>query len=140
MLRQFARQLDAYDGNTDEEKYCVDQICDIASDWRTLFVQAAFSKEKETKYPEHCEGYREDILKAMELHLSSNDFSRDGKFLLGEKITYADFVLYQILHDEGLTKDEQKGLQEYPRLRRLMETMEERENVKKFLESDRYLG
>ncbi|KAF2094659.1 glutathione S-transferase-like protein [Rhizodiscina lignyota] len=139
MLRHFARQLNAYDGATDDERYWADLVCDIASDWRTLFVQAFFSKEKD-EYVRHCEGYRKDVLQALERHLSGNEFSRDGAFLLGERVTYADFVLYQILHDEGLTKDGRKGLEEYPRLRKLVDAMEERENVKKFLQSDRYLG
>jgi len=32
ILRRFARQLGAYDGKTEEEKYWADVICDIASD------------------------------------------------------------------------------------------------------------
>jgi prostaglandin-H2 D-isomerase / glutathione transferase len=140
MLRHFARKLGAYDGATDDEKYWVDRVCDIVIDWRTLFIGAFFAADKETKYPEYCAGFRKHILGATEAHLNGSEFSRGGGFVLGERITYADLALYQLLHDEGLTKDERKGLLEHPRLKKLVDAIEERENVKKFLQSERYLG
>ena len=32
ILRHFSRQLGAYDGKTEEEKYWVDALCDVAID------------------------------------------------------------------------------------------------------------
>lgn len=49
-------------------------------------------------------------------------------------------ALYQVLHDESLTKDGRKGLKEYPRLVQLVDAVEDRPNIKKFLHSDAYLG
>lgn len=49
-------------------------------------------------------------------------------------------VIYQVCHDEGLTKDGQKGLQEYKRLAELVRGVEARPNVRKFLDSEKYLG
>jgi len=49
-------------------------------------------------------------------------------------------VIYQVCHDEGLTKDGRKEMQEYKRLIKLIDAVENRPNVKKFLQSDRYLG
>lgn len=49
-------------------------------------------------------------------------------------------VIYQVLHDENLTQEGRKGLQDYPRLKQLVDAVETRPNVKAFLESDRYLG
>lgn len=96
MLRHFARVLGEYDGKTEDERYWVDCICDILVDWRTLFVQAFFTPERETNYPKHCEGYRKRVLSALEQHLSTNVMSKNGGFVLGDRITYADFVLYQV--------------------------------------------
>ncbi|KAL9576668.1 MAG: hypothetical protein Q9212_006913, partial [Teloschistes hypoglaucus] len=136
ILRHFARQLGEYDGETEEEKYLVDMICDIGSDWRTLFVNAFFSPDKDETYPKHQETDRNRFLKALETHLSSHDLSRQGPYVIGEKVTYADLVIYQVMHDENLTQDERKGLQEYPRLKQLVDAFEDRPNVKKFLESE----
>jgi len=59
---------------------------------------------------------------------------------LGDKVTYADFVIYQVAHDEELTRDGRKGLKDYPRIVQLVDAMERRPNVKKYLESERYRG
>lgn len=140
ILRHWARQLGAYEGETEDEKYWADVICDITIDWRTLFVQAFLSPNKDVAYPEHQAGTRKDFLKALNTHLSSNELSQQGPYVIGQKVTYADLVLYQILHDEQLTQDERKGLQGYPKLIKLVDAVEARPNVKAFLNSERYLG
>lgn len=82
----------------------------------------------------------------MQTHLvNGNPFSNspapvEGPFILGSTITYADLVLYQILHDEDLTQGERKGLGEYPALAMLVEAVEARGGVRRYLESKRYRG
>ncbi|KAL8726351.1 MAG: hypothetical protein Q9166_006758 [cf. Caloplaca sp. 2 TL-2023] len=134
ILRRLARQLGKYDGETEEEKYWADVI------WRTLFISAFFSPNKGEAYPKHQQTDRNHFLKALETHLNSHELSLQGPYVIGNTFTYADMVLYQILHDEDLTQDGRKGLQEYPRLKQLVDAVEGRPNVKAFLESDRYLG
>lgn len=107
---------------------------------RTNFVNAFFSDNKDVEYPEHCKTTRVNFLKGLDKQLQSHDLSNSGPFVIGKEITYADMVIYQVCHDEGLTKDGRKGLQEYKRLIKLVDAVESRPNVKKFLQSDRYLG
>lgn len=107
---------------------------------RTLFIQAFFSPNKSETYPEHQKTTRAHYLSALETHLKSNGLSQQGPYVIGKEITYADMVIYQICHDENLTQDGRKGLKDYPRLTKLVDALEGRENVKNFLESDRYLG
>lgn len=82
----------------------------------------------------------------MQTHLvNGNPFSVsptavEGPFILGSTITYVDLVLYQILHDEDLTQKERKGLERYPALGRLVEAVEAREGVRRYLGSKRYRG
>ena len=83
---------------------------------------------------------RPKFLKGLNTHLQSHSLSAAGPYILGDKITYADLVLYQICHDEGLTKEGRKGLEGYERLRALVDAVEARPNVKAFLASERYLG
>ena len=92
------------------------------------------------KYPEHQRSVRPRFLKALETHLKTHEISASGPYILGKSLTYADFVLYQICHDENLTQDGRKGLKDYPRLVELVDAVEARPNVKAFLHSDRYLG
>lgn len=72
--------------------------------------------------------------------LSISPTATEGPFVLGTRFTYADLALYQILHDENLTQEDRKGLEGYPALRRLAEAVEARENVKRYLGSERYKG
>lgn len=55
-------------------------------------------------------------------------------------MTYANLVLYQVLHDENLTQEGRNGMKDYPRLVPVVDVVEGRPNVKTFLESERYLG
>lgn len=43
MVRHFARQLGAYDGNTEEEKYWADAMCDVALDCRCTMTSCTFA-------------------------------------------------------------------------------------------------
>jgi len=79
-------------------------------------------------------------LQALNQHLSTHELSKSGPFVIGGKVTYADLVIYQICHDEQLTQDGRAGLKGYPRLAKLVDAVEDRPNVKKFLSSERYLG
>lgn len=94
----------------------------------------------EETYPEHQKTACPRFLKAMETHLKTHDFSTSGPYITGKNITYADMVLYQILHDENLTQEGGKGLKDYPSLAGLVDAVEARPNVKAFLQSERYLG
>ena len=107
---------------------------------RTLFVTAFFSDDKDRAYPEYCKSTRSSFLRAVETHLSTHELSKSGSYIIGNKITYADLVLYQILHDESLTKDGAKELKDHPRLAKLADAVESRPKIKAFLHSDRYLG
>jgi len=103
-------------------------------------VNAFFSPNKDTEYPKHQQTTRQNFLKALERHLSSHSLSTSGPYVIGNKITYADLVVYQVCHDENLTQDGRQGLKEFPRLVKLVDAVEGRENVKRFLASSEYKG
>lgn len=157
IVRRWSRQLGAYDGKTEDEKYWADVICDIVVDcefnfpWklkvvaklylgRTLFISAFFSDNQKVDYPKHQQGDRNRYLKAIETHLKGSDLSRRGPFIIGTEITYADLALFQLLHDENLIQNERKELKDYPRLVQLVDAVQGRPNIKKFFESSAYLG
>ncbi|KAF7885682.1 uncharacterized protein EAF02_004191 [Botrytis sinoallii] len=133
ILRHWSRLLGAYDGKNEDEKYWADAICDIV-------IDSFFSDNQKEDYPKHQQGDQKKYLNAIETHLKGSELSKKGPFIIGNEITYADMVLYQLLHDESLTKDGRKGLKEYPRLVQLVDAVEDRPNIKKFLNSDAYLG
>ena len=107
---------------------------------RTIFVDAFLSPNKDETYPEHQRTTQRENLQAVERHLTSSPISSQGDYVLGNTFTYADLALYQLLHDESLVQDGRSGLKDYPRLTKLVDAVEERPNIKAFLQSDRYRG
>ena len=107
---------------------------------RTLFISAFFSDNQKVDYPKHQQGDRNRFLKAIEIHLKGSELSHRGPFIIGNDITYADLVIFQLCIDENLIQDGRKGLQSYPRLVQLVDAVQARPNIKKFFESDAYLG
>ncbi|KAG8716369.1 hypothetical protein FRC11_001611 [Ceratobasidium sp. 423] len=141
ILRLFARQLGKYDGKNDLERYYVDAINDIASDWRTKFVDSAFQsteagigpKDNQDDLKYHKSFTAPKFASALNAHLSTNPLSSGGPFVLGKEITYADFVIFQIAHD-----DDWVGLDGNPRLNELIEAVKARPRLAEYFKSDRY--
>ena len=141
ILRHFSRILEnKYDGDTEEEMFFVDRLCDITIDWRSKFVDAYFSANQKEDYDAHVKDVRGNYGFALERHLNESALAKRGPYVIGEKFTYADMVIFQVLHDEEMGKGDQKALEEYPRLKKLYNAVQGRPNVKTFLESDEYKG
>jgi len=141
LLRLWAHQLGKYDGKTDLERYYVDAITDIASDWRSKFVDSAFratndgmgpnENQKEIEY--HKSFTIPKFASALNTHLTTNPLSSGGPFVLGNQISYADFVIFQISHDDGWA-----GLDTNPRLKELVEAVKIRPRIAEYFKSNRY--
>jgi len=150
ILRFWCTKLGRYDGKTPEERYFVDLISDITADWRTSFVDSLFTRSaKGTGFNENKEAYKHHkdffipkFVNGIESHLSKSPFAQTGPFVLGSEITYADFQIWQIYHDEKALGSpiEEIFAKSTPRLKQLVEAVQARPNVKAFLASDRYLG
>ncbi|CAE6529975.1 unnamed protein product [Rhizoctonia solani] len=129
ILRLLARKLGKYDGKNDEERYYVDAINDIASDWRTKFIDAAFQSTADgvgaSPNPENLKFHKAftgpKFAAGLNTHLSTNPLSSGGPFVLGKDITYADLVIFQIAHDEDWA-----NLEDNPRLNELVQAVKAR--------------
>jgi glutathione S-transferase len=94
ILRHFSRVLDnQYDGDTQEEMFWVDRMCDITIDWRTKLVDAYFSEKRKEEYESHCQMNRPRYMQALERHLTENEMAQRGPYVIGQKFTYADVVM-----------------------------------------------
>lgn len=136
ILRYFSRLLKSYDGTDDYSRYFVDKVTDVVIDWRTQFVAAYFAEDKST-YANHAKNDNPLFMRALDAHYKIHG----GPYCLGHTITYADFVCFQILHDEGYIRNKgmiQNGLDPYPALKKMAEAMTQRQNIKEYLHSDRY--
>ncbi|KAL3475777.1 glutathione S-transferase [Aspergillus californicus] len=121
-LRYLARELNAYDGETSFEKYLVDAVADIYIDWRAKWVaslKGATAEYKNTCVPDYYNV------------IAQYYADRPGPYLLGEKITYADFAVYQSIDNERRTGTLPAELPES--LVKLQEAIEARPNIAEYL-------
>ncbi|KAH7217497.1 hypothetical protein BKA60DRAFT_491673 [Fusarium oxysporum] len=95
ILRYLSRELGAYDGTTNDDKYLVDLVSDIYVDWRVQWV--ANLKGLNPDYKE------KDAPPYYEL-LGQYYAEREGPYLLGDTVSYADFAVYVSLDNDIRTK------------------------------------
>ncbi|KAJ5332165.1 Glutathione S-transferase/chloride channel [Penicillium brevicompactum] len=125
ILRYLSRELGAYDGTTNWEKYLVDAVSDIYVDWRSQWV--AILKGV-------TEAYRNYVPTYYDL-LAQYYSDVDGPYLLGDKITYADFAVYQSIDNDKRTGTLPETLS--PALTRLVGAIETRPNISTYIEETR---
>ncbi|KAF5530779.1 glutathione S-transferase P 10 [Fusarium mexicanum] len=95
ILRYLSRELGAYDGTTNDDKYLVDLVSDIYVDWRVQWV--ANLKGLNPDYKE------KDAPPYYEL-LGQYYAEREGPYLLGDTVSYADFAVYVSIDNDIRTK------------------------------------
>ncbi|KAK5995649.1 Glutathione S-transferase P 10-like protein [Cladobotryum mycophilum] len=86
ILRYLAQDLGSYDGATPIEKYVVDAVADIYIDWRAAWVPNISGPSDEFK--------NKTVPKYYDT-LAKYYAERNGPYLLGDRVTYADFAIYQ---------------------------------------------
>ncbi|KAI7857746.1 glutathione S-transferase [Circinella umbellata] len=124
LMRLLSKKLGGkYQGSTDEEEYLVDMVADFCIDWRGDVNRAMFSKDMREKYiTEQKAQHQERFERAYGLN--------DGPYLLGQNISYADFVVYHNLVNDG---QRTQGLEQYPNLAKFIKAFEERPNLKEYV-------
>ncbi|TFA98189.1 hypothetical protein CCMA1212_010002 [Trichoderma ghanense] len=126
ILRYLARDLGRYDGETNYEKFQVDAVADVYNDWRTQWVASLKGVTDE---------YRNNIVPEYYNVISQYYSANNGPYLLGDKITYADFAVYQ-----SIDNDERTGTlpAELPKVvQKFRETFEARPNISAYIEANR---
>ncbi|RUO96255.1 hypothetical protein BC936DRAFT_142346, partial [Jimgerdemannia flammicorona] len=88
-LRYFSKKL-GYIGRNAEDEYFLDRLADVAIDWRTTWGRLFEKNEK------HTETNTPKFLRAFESFYGE----RAGDFVLGNEISYVDFLVYQLIDDE----------------------------------------
>ncbi|KAI9042405.1 mandelate racemase/muconate lactonizing enzyme family protein [Aspergillus affinis] len=94
ILRYLARELGGYDGDTSFEKYCVDLVADIYNDWRAQWVKNLGNVTDE---------FKQDFVPNYYKIIGQLYAEQDGPYLLGPKVTYADFAIYQSINNDMQT-------------------------------------
>ncbi|KAG2230815.1 glutathione S-transferase [Thamnidium elegans] len=114
-----------YHGANDEENQILDSAADIIGDWFES-AKLAFNGSNEDK-KKYVEVDTPRFLDIFERYLSA----QEGPYILGEKISYSDFLIYHRL-DDDMALDR---LADYPNLTKFVQSFVERPNIKKHLAS-----
>ncbi|KAG1189204.1 hypothetical protein G6F36_004074 [Rhizopus arrhizus] len=127
VLRYLSAKLDyKYHGSNEEENYILDVVSDVTNDWFENMKNAFFGDEEKKKH--HAKVQTPSWLIKFENYYSD---CKEGPYVLGNKITYADFLVYHLIEDDGA----RDLLDDYPNLKLFAEAFEERPNIKKYLAS-----
>ncbi|KAM0550269.1 hypothetical protein ACHAPJ_008939 [Fusarium lateritium] len=98
IIRYLSRDLGKYDGTTNEDKYLVDLVSDIYVDWRVQWVVNLKSQDADVK-KEYKETYTPQYYDLLDTYYTE----REGPYLLGEQVSYADFAVYVSIDNDART-------------------------------------
>ncbi|KAF9768019.1 hypothetical protein IL306_014736 [Fusarium sp. DS 682] len=124
-LRYLSRDLGKYDGQTNEDKYLVDAVADIYIDWRSEWVACLSGPTEE---------YKEKFLPKYYDVIAQYYSDREGPYLLGNEISYADFAIYQSIDNDTRTKTLPSKIPEV--LLKFKEVFEARPNIAEYIKSE----
>ncbi|KAH6962841.1 glutathione S-transferase [Fusarium avenaceum] len=122
ILRYLSREHGGYDGDTSYEKYIVDRVADLYNDWRTAWVASLGGASDD---------YKNKTVPQYYALVSKYYAESKGPYLLGDKISYTDFAVFQSIDNERRTKTLPDNLPES--LQKLVDAMNERPNIAAFI-------
>uniref|UniRef100_A0A8D2D1D9 Glutathione S-transferase n=1 Tax=Sciurus vulgaris TaxID=55149 RepID=A0A8D2D1D9_SCIVU len=129
ILRYIARKHNLC-GETEEEKIRVDILENQAMDTRMQFAMVCYNPDFEKKKPE----YLEILPEKMKLF---SQFLGKRPWFAGDKITFVDFLAYDILDQHRLF--EPKCLDAFPNLKDFMSRFEGLKKISAYMKSSRFL-
>ncbi|KAL4807230.1 glutathione S-transferase [Aspergillus unguis] len=125
-LRYLARELGKYDGESSYEKYIVDAVADVYVDWRAQWVASISGASEE---------YKNKVVPQFYEVMGKYYADKNGPYLLGDRITYVDFAVYQAIDNERRTGTLPTTLADS--LVKLQEAMENRPNIKEYIKENK---
>ncbi|KAI8062831.1 glutathione S-transferase [Gilbertella persicaria] len=132
IMRFISKKLGKYQGKDEDEAQLVDAYADSLLDDIFRWVAASFGGiEQLTKKYNNTD--RPQSLQSYEQVLGGNQ----GPYLLGEEVSYADFLLYHYLEDDGFVFEASDLKSTHPHLATFIEAIQSRPNLKKYLATDR---
>ncbi|XP_068997267.1 glutathione S-transferase Mu 3-like [Embiotoca jacksoni] len=116
-------------GETEDERVRVDIMENQAMDFRNGFVRLCYSDFDNLK-PEYLK-----TLAGSLKQLSS--FLGDRKWFAGDKITFVDFIMYELLDQHRMFQS--TCLDDFKNLKDLLDRFEALEKIAAYMKSDRYM-
>ncbi|KAI8877198.1 glutathione S-transferase [Backusella circina FSU 941] len=127
-MRYLSKQLGKYIGDNDVENQYLDMLSDICMEWYNAWAYPHYiikTEEAETKY--------QNTVGIMYHDTFENVLAKTGgPYVLGDRISYVDFIIYHSLVEDTLRQNINKS-NKYPHLKKLIDAIESRPSLKKHL-------
>jgi len=133
IMKHIARKHKLADSLSESEQCVLDMVENTVYDILWVgFVGVCYGKgDYETDRVEYVETYMPTKLKML------SDFLENKKFILGDKITFLDFYLYEVLYAHSLFAPE--VFSKFQKLGEFLKTIENLPAISSYLKSDRYI-
>ncbi|KAI8084993.1 class gamma glutathione S-transferase 2 [Halteromyces radiatus] len=126
-MRYLARKLGKYMGSNDDENYILECVADSVRDHFGTWVVLVRCDDQE-KLKEHFE---KDTIKYLGIY--DTIYGRnEGPYILGEEISYADFLVYHMLDDDFIAL---KHVEDYPNVAKFVKAFTKRPNLAPYFDS-----
>ncbi|KAJ3585841.1 hypothetical protein NHX12_012249 [Muraenolepis orangiensis] len=128
IMRYIARKNNLC-GETEDEMVRVDLIENQSMDFRNGFVQICYG-DHDTLKP----GYLKNLPGVLK---QLSDFLGEGKWFAGDKITFVDFLMYELLDQHRMF--EPKCLDDVKNLKELLDRFEALDKISAYMKSSRFI-
>ncbi|XP_059902614.1 glutathione S-transferase Mu 3-like [Gadus macrocephalus] len=128
IMRYIARKHNLC-GETEDEKVRVDLMENQSMDFRNSFVMLCYGDHDKLK-----PGFLNNLPVVLK---QLSDFLGERKWFSGDKITFVDFIMYELLDQHRMF--EPKCLDDFKNLRDLLDHFEALEKISAYMKSSRYM-
>ncbi|CAO3699783.1 unnamed protein product [Rhizopus stolonifer] len=127
IMRYLSTKLEyKYHGSNDEENFALDMMTDVLNDWFEDGKKAIFGDEEAKQ--NYLETQKSKWYEMFEKYYQQ---SAKGPYILGDKITYIDFMVYHLIDDE----DSIPTLGNCPNIKLFVEEFEKCPKIKEYLDN-----
>ncbi|KAI8150065.1 hypothetical protein BJV82DRAFT_528810 [Fennellomyces sp. T-0311] len=128
LMRLLCKKLGKYGANNDQDEYFLDCAADFSTDWHLTAGKTLFSRDD----PANRENYLNNSAEKHYSRFNRVYGLRGGPYILGNEITYVDFLVYHIIDSDARNGCGQL-LEKYSHLSHLVETFKQRPNLKDYI-------
>ncbi|XP_047132964.1 glutathione S-transferase Mu 5 isoform X1 [Hydra vulgaris] len=129
---QYIARKNNMDGNTEKEKYRIDMMVNELVDFRTGFVTLCY-RTKPEDLDQAVKDYKTNVQPRLKLF---EDFLGDFPFLAGDKLTFVDFIFYELLDIHKVFQED--ILASFPKLEAFVKRFEAIPEIHDFMKSDKF--
>ncbi|XP_065661513.1 glutathione S-transferase Mu 5 isoform X2 [Hydra vulgaris] len=129
---QYIARKNNMDGNTEKEKYRIDMMVNELVDFRMGFVTLCY-RTKPEDLDQAVKDYKMNVQTRLKLF---EDFLGDFPFLAGDKLTFVDFIFYELLDIHKVFQED--ILVSFPKLEAFVKRFEAIPEIHDFMKSDKF--